>query len=438
MDRLSFDGPPMDAAFVLSAPRSGSTLLRYLLDTHSRIASPGEIFLARLCFDLDIVMSRTIGIGLPPGRAGEERLGDEIRRLAGGIMEAYARSKGKDVWCDKSPRNVEYLPSLVKTFPRARYICLYRNCLDTVKSMLSASQQGFMIELAPYAAKSPGNLVAAMIDAWCDYTAKILDFEAAHPAATFRIRYEDVVLEPERTLRPLFEFLEVGWEPQVVERALSTPHDEGGGDLFIKYTKTIDRSSIGKGSTIPYPRIQPALAAMNALLERLDYATVGADWNDRPSPYLPPEPVATKGPAPAAESAAASSAEPVSQPAPAHGAAEAAAGRPGDLADFFLRRLPAELVLRTAEVARANASVRFVIEDGEAAGLAAPAVFWVDLRREPRVLAEDRPADCTLTMPREVLFAIAGRELNPVAAFGQSKIRVQGPLTLAAHMMRFV
>ncbi len=216
MDRLTFDEPQMPAVFVLSAPRSGSTLLRYVLDTHSRIASPGEIFLARLCFDLELALSRTAGAGLPPGRATEERLAAETRRVVAGVMESYARSKGKSLWCDKSPRNVEYLPSLARTFPRGRYVCLYRNCLDTVKSMLTASQQGFMLELAPYAAKSPNNLVAAMIDAWCDYTGKILDFEAAHPGQVFRLRYEDMVLEPEAALRPLFAFLEVAWEPEVV------------------------------------------------------------------------------------------------------------------------------------------------------------------------------------------------------------------------------
>jgi putative sterol carrier protein len=288
--------------------------------------------------------------------------------------------------------------------------------------MLSASQTGFMLEIASFAAKSPGNLVAAMIDAWCDYNGKILDFEAAHPESTFRIRYEDVVLDPAAALRPLFDFLEVGWEPQVVEKALETPHDEGGGDLYIKFTRAIDRGGIGKGSTIPFFRIQPALAPMNALLARLGYPTVGPDWNERPSPYLPAEVAA------AAETAAQAAA------APADGSGTGQAAE--DLADYFLKRLPEALASRAAEAAKANASVKFVVSDGELG--AEPGIFWVELRGQPRVLAEDRPADCTLTLPREVLFDIAGRKLNPVAAFSQNRIKVQGPLPLAAHMMRFV
>ncbi|HEY8020467.1 MAG TPA: sulfotransferase [Thermoanaerobaculia bacterium] len=423
MDRSTFDEPAMPAVFVLSAPRSGSTLLRYLLDTHSRIASPGEIFLARLCFDLELAISRTAGaVAGPGGKTGDERATAEARRVVAGIMEAYARSKGKDVWCDKSPRNVEYLESLTRTFPQAKYVCLYRNCMDTVKSMLGASQTGFMLELAAFAAKTPGNLVAAMIDAWCDYNGKILAFEAAHPENTFRIRYEDVVLDPAGALRPLFEFLGVGWEPQVVERALEAPHDEGGGDLYIRYTRAIDRANIGKGSTIPFFRIQPALAPMNAMLERLGYPQVGPDWNERPSPYLPPEAAGT----PAAPEA----------PAASGSAAQAGSAADGiELSDYFLKRLPETLAARAAEAGKANASVKFVVQGAEGAERG---IFWVELRGTPRVLAEDLPADCTLTLPREVLMDIANGRLNPVAAFGQSKIKVHGPLPLAAHMMRFV
>jgi len=408
MERLTFDPPTMPAVFVLSPPRSGSTLLRYILDSHSRIASPGEVVLGRLCSDLRFVLSRTVGSDLPPTREGKERLAAETRRLVAGILEAYARSKGKDVWCDKSPANVEHLESLAEAFPDARYVCLYRGCLDTVKSMLGASQQGFMTELAPFAAKSPGNLVTAMIDAWCHYAGRILDFETAHPASTFRIRYEDMVSDPPAALSPLFEFLGVGWEPEAVERALTAPHDEGGGDLYIRYTRAIDPSGIGKGRSLPFSRVEPALAPMNALLARLGYPAVDASVNSPPAP--PAEPRAA---------------------APTGGAGKDG-GETVDLGDIFLKRLPATLHERAAEAAKANASVKFVVE-GETSG-----TFWVDLRREPRVLAEDRPADCTLILGGDVLLDIASRRLNPVAAFGQGKVRVQGPLPLAAHVMRFV
>src|SRR5947209_20549861 len=98
MERLTFDLPTMPAVFVRAPPRSGSTLLRSSLDSHSRIASPGEVVLGRLCSDLRFVLSRTVGSDLPPTREGKERLAAETQRLVAGILEAYARSKGKDVW----------------------------------------------------------------------------------------------------------------------------------------------------------------------------------------------------------------------------------------------------------------------------------------------------------------------------------------------------
>ena len=49
---IPIDGEAARPAFILSTERSGSTLLRWLLDAHPEIVSPGEILLARLGFDL--------------------------------------------------------------------------------------------------------------------------------------------------------------------------------------------------------------------------------------------------------------------------------------------------------------------------------------------------------------------------------------------------
>lgn len=409
MERPTFDQPSMPAVFVLSAPRSGSTLLRYILDTHSRIASPGELLLGYLCADLKLVLSRTLGLGLPAGPEGQEPCDAEVRRIVSGILEAYARSKGKDVWCDKTPYNVYQLDSLFATFPEARYVCLYRDCLDTVTSMLRGAQRGFMQELVPFVVKSPTNLVAAMIDAWCDYTGKILAFEAAHPASCFRIRYEDLVRDPPAALRPLFEFLGVGWEQEVVERALSTPHDEGGGDMAIRFTRAISTAAIGQGASLPFQFVEPALAPMNALLARLGYPRVDASLN---------------APRPEPPAAAAPGAEHVGTEGDGSGA--------NGLAALFLERLPAALGGRPAEAAQAGGSVKFVIE-GRPSG-----TFWVDLGGEPKVLAEDRPADCVITLGGELLLEIVRREINPFTAFQEGRIRVHGPLPLAAHVMELI
>jgi hypothetical protein len=49
--------------------------------------------------------------------------------------------------------------------------------------------------------------VAAVAAYWCASTSALLDFEAAHPARTLRVRYEDLTASPATATEPVFEFL---------------------------------------------------------------------------------------------------------------------------------------------------------------------------------------------------------------------------------------
>jgi protein-tyrosine sulfotransferase len=269
------DARPATPAFILSAERSGSTLLRWLVDAHPEIASPGEILLGRLCFDLFITLSRTVvAVTDPPDRITANRAAlARVRPIVEGIMREYAAARGKRVWCDKTPHNLQYLTVLVETFPDARYVCLYRDGLDVAHSCLEASRNGFMAELAEYVRRSPHDLVAAMLESWCDKTELLLKLELHHPQICRRVRYEDLVARPEDVLRPLCEFFGVAWEPSMVERAFAMRHDDGGGDPLIKETSRIERDRIGRGRSLDTSKLPaPLRARADSLLRKLGYA----------------------------------------------------------------------------------------------------------------------------------------------------------------------
>ncbi|HEV7403368.1 MAG TPA: sulfotransferase [Chthoniobacteraceae bacterium] len=245
--------------FILSCERSGSSLLRYLIDTHPEICSPGEIATGELAKALMRTVSRTTA-WVQPGLETDEARTDfaraETRRLIFEIMDAYARGKGKRYWCDKTPLNLTSLGLLDWVFPEARYLCLYRNSLDVVRSCLAASQNGFMPELAPYAQKNPGNLVAAMIDSWVTKTRWILDFEQKNPRC-HRLYYEGLVHAPVATLDGVFGFLGLPWDKELIDRAFTTPHDPGGGDNRIRQTTKIEVSRPN-----PEPELNPRMLTL--------------------------------------------------------------------------------------------------------------------------------------------------------------------------------
>jgi hypothetical protein len=268
--------PPV---FIFSSARSGSTLLRYIIDTHPAVCCPAELNLGSLCEGLYWAAFDTIGQVAEVSSEGERELIAirEVRRIVGGLMGRYAEAKGKQTWCEKTPMNLVYREVLGAVFPEARYVCLYRNCADVVHSCMEFSQRKNVGELAPYFHRYPDNHVAALVSYWVDRAQMLLDVERLGGDRCFRIKYEDLVRCPADTLRPMFEFLGVDWHPSVLDSVFTAAHEKGDGDPKVLYTKSIRTESVGKGSSVPLRRVADSLLGkMNELLAQLGYPTLEA------------------------------------------------------------------------------------------------------------------------------------------------------------------
>jgi protein-tyrosine sulfotransferase len=237
--------------FILSSPRSGSTLLRCIVDTHPDICSPPQLDLGALCDRLYHATYYSVGQLTGSERSKEQLAIAETRQVVNSLMTRYMSGKDKKQWCEKTTENSDHLPIIEKIFPDARYICLYRNCLDVAHSCIRFNPLGFMPELAPFVGRRPDNFVAAMMEGWLDTNRKLLHLETENPERCFRVRYEALVADPKAVLPHLFEFLGAHWNDALLDAIFNTPHDRGEGDIKVWLSKTISRDSVGKGSSIP-------------------------------------------------------------------------------------------------------------------------------------------------------------------------------------------
>jgi hypothetical protein len=270
-----------DPVFVVSAARSGSTLLRIVLDAHPDLACPPESLVAKLCEALEQTWRAVLadeGYGeLSPSVLAR------IRATASEPLVSYAAARGKARWCDKSLANVRLHGLLRRVFPRARFVCLFRHALDVVASGLEASTWGFAAYgFEEYVRASPGNVVQALVRYWCDYTERVLALRDDGGGRCTTVRYEDLVRAPEATLASLVADLDLAPVPDLAARAFDTTHDLGGGDHKLPFTETISAQSIGLGRRVPVSVLDDGLLQrMNANLERLGYPPVDRDWNHR-------------------------------------------------------------------------------------------------------------------------------------------------------------
>src|SRR5258707_309898 len=114
-------------------PRSGSTLLRYIIDSHPDVACPAELNLGELCSGLYRLRLLTAD---PEDKRWNSTVTAGIRALIDQGMEHYSTGRQKPIWCDKSPANLQRFEILTEVFPDARFILLYRQCLDVVLSTI--------------------------------------------------------------------------------------------------------------------------------------------------------------------------------------------------------------------------------------------------------------------------------------------------------------
>ncbi len=275
-----------DPIFILSDARSGSTLLRVLLDTHPAICSPGELSLGLVCEHLYHVIESTLGEAVLKTslEAQTELCLAETRRVVEGILQKYCALKGKRRWCEKTPRNLRSLAKLEAVFPDAWYICLYRHCLDVVHSSLEYYIDPRQV-IREYLDKYDDRAVPAFIERWCDRTDELFALEAAAAGRSKRVRYEDLVADPAGSLQWILAFIGEEWRPDLVERVFASPHDNGVGDPKIAGTSTILRDRIGAGRRLDLSAVPPAL------LERMRRTLELLGYDEQPelgAPTLPP------------------------------------------------------------------------------------------------------------------------------------------------------
>ncbi len=143
--------------FVLGVSRSGTTLLRVVLDRSPGIAVPDESFFipllarrhrgtvdrGRFLDDLSRLQVLPawglslddIGVRIDPGTSTGQAIA--------AIFEAYAAHEGKPRWGDKTPLYMRHLPLLERLFPDAQYVHLIRDGRDAALSFLRMPEGTF-------------------------------------------------------------------------------------------------------------------------------------------------------------------------------------------------------------------------------------------------------------------------------------------------------
>ncbi|MER7212497.1 sulfotransferase [Streptosporangium sp. NPDC020072] len=213
--------------FVLSPVRSGSTLLRALLNAHSMLHAPHELHVRRLSVDFGTSLSKRAMEALGHNGADLEHL------LWDRVLHRELVRSGKSFIVDKTPANAFAFERIATCWPDARFVFLLRHPASIAKSWHEASPER----------RTPQE---AALDA-LRYMKAVQRARRALDGLT--VRYEDLTENPRRETRRLCDFLGVPWETGMLEYGEQEVLQKGLGDWKDK----IRSGSVQPGRALPAP-----------------------------------------------------------------------------------------------------------------------------------------------------------------------------------------
>lgn len=214
--------------FMIGIQRSGSNLLRLMLNESPEIAAPHpphilqrmmplvphygdlgkagpfSLLVDDVCRLVELNPVPWDGVTLDRKDVAARCRNHSLVAVCGAVYDVMAEAWGAKTWCCKSLANIYYLPDIDGYFADAKYIYLYRDGRDVAVSFSKAvvGEKHFY-----HIARE-----------WNEAQQLALRFRRKIPKARFfNLSYEELTTEPERAVRALCGFLDVEYKTSMLE-----------------------------------------------------------------------------------------------------------------------------------------------------------------------------------------------------------------------------
>lgn len=260
--RVADPEPTVEYIFVVGLSRSGTTLMRRLLNASPDVAiGPESHFMGHVLpgFGVRDRLARIDRSGNAAGAAervtqllydrmaGEsgprqpsrlwtwlvrsvprqefaERLmatGTDDRAIFAAVMDLYGLRKGARVKGEKTPAHLRHAPTLLRWFPSGRVLHMVRDPRAVFVSELRRQRRSShgpyrLIRVVPGLLEL--TLLVQTVLTWVEASARASRYATRFPQRYRTVRFEDLVREPEPTLRAVCGFVGVPYDPGMIAR----------------------------------------------------------------------------------------------------------------------------------------------------------------------------------------------------------------------------
>ena len=248
--------------FIIGIHRSGTSLLRRVINSHPNIACPAESFFMQHYVAMlgdQLVQDGYVGFG-----NDREMMRVDLARKASSLHEANRLANGKTRWADKTPQYTAILPGLLNLFgPKTSFVMIYRHPFDVMESI--KQRRWDLAGKGQFDFNATLNHVREQYD-------KQLAFEAKHSEKCVRVSYEDLTETPEPTLRKLMAGIGEDFDPKQLVHHHGN-HGFGTEDPIARGL-TGFQPSLGNWWTWDDETYSAACASLGEICTQLGYSTV--------------------------------------------------------------------------------------------------------------------------------------------------------------------
>lgn len=201
--------------FLVSQPRAGSTMLQSILSAHTEIYTTSECWLMLLPLSAwqesgieadynHATWRRAVDSFLEEADLRRDTYFEGVSSMGRTIYDAAIEGREETLFVDKTPRYGYVLPELADTFREAKFILLFRNPVAVLTSIMNTflpDQEYGLCNFERDLFEIPKKLLGASNE---------LGDRVVHT------RYEDLLEEPAKEVQRITDFLDVEFQPQVV------------------------------------------------------------------------------------------------------------------------------------------------------------------------------------------------------------------------------
>ena len=257
--------PAKKTAVLTSFPRSGTTLLEQVLDSHSGLVSSDE----REAFARDIFPAMWLAPATPLPTA---KLFDEIplprvatlrERYLAHMASALNEPIGDRVHLDKNPTLTLVLPGLLRLFPETHVLIALRDPRDVVISCF--------MQYLPLNANSVCFLtLERTAERYANDMAAWRTFRGMIASPWLEVRYEDAVADLEKEARRALDFLGLPWEATVLNYRERLKQKAVGSPTYEAVSQPLYTRAIGRWKHYE-EYLAPCLPILQPLIEAFGY-----------------------------------------------------------------------------------------------------------------------------------------------------------------------